>query len=119
MAFRFGNGFFEPLWNNSYIDHVQITGAETVGVEQRGTFYEATGALRDMVPNHIMALVSLIAMEPPNSFESEPVRDEKTKVLRAIRPLKPEDVPLGRCAASTDPARSKASRCRAIARSRR
>ena len=93
MAFRFGNGFFEPLWNNSYIDHVQITDAETVGVEHRGTFYEATGALRDMVPNHIMALVSLVAMEPPNSFESEPVRDEKTKVLRAIRPLKPEDVP--------------------------
>jgi glucose-6-phosphate 1-dehydrogenase len=93
LAFRFGNGFFEPLWNNSYIDHVQITAAETVGVEHRGTFYEATGALRDMVPNHIMALVSLTAMEPPNSFDSEPVRDEKTKVLRAIRPLKPEDAP--------------------------
>jgi len=92
MAFRFGNGFFEPVWNNSYIDHVQITDAETVGVEHRGTFYESTGALRDMVPNHIMALVSLTAMEPPNSFDPEPVRDEKTKVLRAIRPLKPEDV---------------------------
>jgi glucose-6-phosphate 1-dehydrogenase len=92
LAFRFGNGFFEPLWNNSYIDHVQITVAETVGVEERGAFYEATGALRDMVPNHILALVSLTAMEPPNSFESEPVRDEKTKVLRAIRPFKPEDV---------------------------
>ncbi len=93
MAFRFGNGFFEPLWNNSYIDHVQITVAETVGVEERGAFYEATGALRDMVPNHILALVSLTAMEPPNSFDSEAVRDEKTKVLRAIRPLKAEDVP--------------------------
>jgi glucose-6-phosphate 1-dehydrogenase len=93
MAFRFGNGIFEPLWNNSYIDHVQITVAETVGVEHRGAFYEATGALRDMVPNHILALVSLTAMEPPNSFDSEPVRDEKTKALRAIRPLKPEDVP--------------------------
>ena len=93
MAFRFGNGIFEPLWNNSYIDHVQITVAETVGVEHRGAFYEATGALRDMVPNHILALVSLTAMEPPNSFDSEPVRDEKTKVLHAIRPLKPEDVP--------------------------
>ena len=92
IAFRFGNGFFEPLWNNNYIDHVQITVAETVGVEHRGAFYEATGALRDMVPNHILALLSLIAMEPPNSFESEPVRDEKTKVLRAIRPFKPEDV---------------------------
>ena len=93
LAFRFGNGIFEPLWNNNYIDHVQITVAETVGVEHRGAFYEATGALRDMVPNHILALVSLTAMEPPNSFDSEPVRDEKTKVLRAIRPLKPEDVP--------------------------
>src|ERR1700689_725650 len=93
LAFRFGNGFFGPLWNNRYIDHVQITVAETVGVEHRGAFYEATGALRDMVPNHILALVSLTAMEPPNSFDSEPVRDEKTKVLRAIRPIKPEDVP--------------------------
>ncbi|HEV2171907.1 MAG TPA: glucose-6-phosphate dehydrogenase [Candidatus Binatus sp.] len=93
MAFRFGNGIFEPLWNNSYIDHVQITVAETVGVEHRGAFYESTGALRDMVPNHILALVSLTAMEPPNSFDSEPVRDEKTKALRAIRLLKPEDVP--------------------------
>ena len=93
MAFRFGNGFFEPLWNNIHIDHVQITVAETVGVEHRGAFYESTGALRDMVPNHILALVSLTAMEPPNSFDSEPMRDEKTKVLRAIRPLKPDDVP--------------------------
>ncbi len=92
LAFRFGNGFFEPLWNNNYIDHVQITVAETVGVEHRGGFYEVTGALRDMVPNHIMALVSLTAMEPPISFDSEPLRDEKTKVLRAIRPLKPGDV---------------------------
>ena len=93
MAFRFGNGFFEPLWNNNYIDHVQITDSEIVGVEHRGSFYEATGALRDMVPNHIMAMVSLTAMEPPNSFESEPVRDEKTKVLRAIRPITPDQVP--------------------------
>ncbi len=93
MAFRFGNGFFEPLWNNNYIDHVQITVAETVGVEHRGTFYESTGALRDMVPNHILALVSLAAMEPPNSFASEPMRDEKTKLLRAIRPIKPTDIP--------------------------
>jgi glucose-6-phosphate 1-dehydrogenase len=94
MAFRFGNGFFEPVWNNNYVDHVQITVGETVGVEHRGAFYEATGALRDMVPNHILALVSLTAMEPPISFDSEPVRDEKTKVLRAIRPLKPAEVPL-------------------------
>ena len=92
LAFRFGNGFFEPLWNNNYIDHVQITVAETVGVEHRGSFYEVTGALRDMVPNHILALVSLTAMEPPNSFDSEPLRDEKTKVLRAIRPFTAEDI---------------------------
>jgi glucose-6-phosphate 1-dehydrogenase len=92
LAFRFGNGFFEPLWNNNYIDHVQITVAETVGVEHRGLFYEVTGALRDMVPNHILALLSLTAMEPPNSFDSEPLRDEKTKVLRAIRPFTAEDV---------------------------
>jgi len=92
LAFRFGNGIFEPLWNNGYIDHVQITVAETVGVEHRGAFYEITGALRDMVPNHILALVSLTAMEPPNSFDPEPLRDEKTKVLRAIRPIRPEDI---------------------------
>jgi glucose-6-phosphate 1-dehydrogenase len=92
LAFRFGNGFFEPLWNNNYIDHVQITVAETVGVEHRGAFYEVTGALRDMVPNHILALVSLTALEPPNSFDAEPLRDEKTKVLRAIRPFTAEDV---------------------------
>ena len=92
LAFRFGNGMFEPLWNNNYIDQVQITVAETVGVEHRGSFYEVTGALRDMVPNHILALVSLTAMEPPNSFDSEPLRDEKTKVLRAIREFTAEDV---------------------------
>jgi len=93
MAFRFGNGIFEPVWDRRYINHVQITVGETVGVEHRGGYYETSGALRDMVPNHILQLVALTAMEPPISFDSEPVRDEKTKLLRAIRPLKPEEVP--------------------------
>ncbi|MFI5351833.1 MAG: glucose-6-phosphate dehydrogenase, partial [Candidatus Binatales bacterium] len=92
MVFRFGNGIFEPIWNRRYIDHVQITAAETVGVEQRGSYYEGSGALRDMVPNHALQLLSMIAMEPPISFDSEALRDEKAKVLHAIQPLSPEDV---------------------------
>ncbi len=92
MAFRFGNGIFEPIWNRRYIDHVQITAAETVGVEQRGGYYDGTGALRDMVPNHTLQLVSMTAMEPPISFDSEAVRDEKAKALRAIQPISPEEV---------------------------
>ena len=86
LVFRFGNGIFEPIWNRRYVDHVQITVAETVGVEQRGGYYEESGALRDMVPNHTLQLLSMTAMEPPISFESEPVRDEKAKVLNAIQP---------------------------------
>ncbi len=92
MVFRFGNSIFEPIWNRRYIDHVQITVAETVGVEQRGLYYEESGALRDMIPNHIFQLIALIAMEPPSSFEADAVRDEKAKVLRAITPINPEDV---------------------------
>jgi glucose-6-phosphate 1-dehydrogenase len=92
LVFRFANGIFEPIWNRRYIDHVQITVAETVGVEQRGRYYEQAGALRDMVPNHLLQLLALTAMEPPSSFEAESVRDEKTKVLRAIQPLTPEEV---------------------------
>jgi glucose-6-phosphate 1-dehydrogenase len=92
MVFRFANGIFEPVWNRRYIDHVQITVAETVGVEQRGRYYDLAGALRDMVPNHLFQLLSLTAMEPPSSFEAEAVRDEKAKVLRAIQPLSPEEV---------------------------
>ncbi len=87
MALRFGNGIFEPLWNRNHIDHVQITAAETVGVEQRGKFYEPTGALRDMVPNHMFQLLAMTAMEPPNSFDADAVRAEKAKVLQAIKPL--------------------------------
>ena len=87
MALRFANGIFEPLWNRDHIDHVQITVAETVGVEHRAAFYEQTGAMRDMVPNHVFQLVSLTAMEPPNSFEPDAVRTEKTKALQAIVPF--------------------------------
>lgn len=87
MAFRFGNGFFEPMWNRDRIDHVQITVAETVGVGTRGTFYDATGALRDMVPNHLFQLLTMIAMEPPISFAPNAVRDRKQDVLAAVRPL--------------------------------
>lgn len=91
MVFRFGNGIFEPIWNRRYIDHVQITAAETVGVEQRGAYYESAGALRDMVPNHLLQLITLTAMEPPISFEPNAVRDEQAKILHAIH-LSPEEV---------------------------
>src|SRR6201981_3861125 len=87
MVLRFANGIFEPMWNRDHIDHVQITVAETVGVERRARFYEATGALRDMVPNHVFQLLSLIAMGPPNSFAADAVRNEKHKVLEAVHPL--------------------------------
>ncbi|HTV88188.1 MAG TPA: glucose-6-phosphate dehydrogenase [Stellaceae bacterium] len=91
MVMRFGNGIFEPLWNRDHIDHVQITVAETVGVERRAAFYEATGAVRDMVPNHVFQLLSLTAMEPPNSFAADAVRTEKDKVVEALVPLTGED----------------------------
>ncbi|MBV9861426.1 MAG: glucose-6-phosphate dehydrogenase [Alphaproteobacteria bacterium] len=92
MVLRFANGIFEPMWNRDHIDHVQITVAETVGVEHRASFYEQTGALRDMVPNHVFQLLSMTAMEPPNSFGADAVRTEKTKVLEAIIPLSEDDV---------------------------
>lgn len=92
MVFRFSNGIFEPIWNRSYIDSVQITVAETLGVEGRGAYYEHSGALRDMVPNHLFQLLSMIAMEPPNSFSPEDVRDEKYKVIKALNMLSPEEV---------------------------
>jgi glucose-6-phosphate 1-dehydrogenase len=92
LAFRFSNGIFEPIWNRRYIDNVQVTVAESVGVELRGGYYEEAGALRDMVPNHIFQLIALIAMEPPISFDASAVRDEKAKILHAIQPMKPEEV---------------------------
>jgi len=92
LAFRFANGIFEPIWNRRYIDHVQVTVAETVGVEQRGGYYDQSGTLRDMVPNHILQLISLTTMEPPISFQADAVRDEQSKILHAIQPLSSEDV---------------------------
>jgi glucose-6-phosphate 1-dehydrogenase len=87
LALRFGNGIYEPIWNRRYVDHVQITAAETIGVEDRGAFYEPTGALRDMVPNHLFQLLTMVTMEPPNTFDAEAVRNEKAKLVGAIAPV--------------------------------
>jgi len=95
MAVRFGNVLFEPLWNNHYVDHIQITVAETVGVGGRGAYYDKSGAMRDMVQNHLMQLLCLIAMEPPSHFSADAVRDEKLKVIRALQPLDPHHVVRG------------------------
>ncbi len=92
LVFRFGNGIFEPIWNRNYVDHVQITVAESLGVEDRGGYYDKAGAIRDMIQNHVMQLVALTAMEPPVAYEDKAVRDQKVNVLRAIRPFEREDV---------------------------
>jgi glucose-6-phosphate 1-dehydrogenase len=93
LVFRFGNGIFEPIWNRRHIDHIQITVAESIGVEGRGAFYEETGASRDFLQNHLLQLMCLVAMEPPATFDADALRDEKVKVLRAITDPSPEEVP--------------------------
>jgi glucose-6-phosphate 1-dehydrogenase len=95
MAIRFGNVLFEPLWNNHYVDHIQITVAETVGVGGRGGYYDKSGAMRDMVQNHLMQLLCLIAMEPPSEFGASAVRDEKLKVIRALQPVEAHHIVRG------------------------
>ncbi|MEM7073569.1 MAG: glucose-6-phosphate dehydrogenase [Pseudomonadota bacterium] len=102
MAIRFGNMLFEPLWNSQYVDHIQITVAEAVGVGGRGDYYDVSGAIRDMVQNHMMQLLCLIAMEPPAKFEPDAVRDEKLKVIRALDPAGSADVIRGQYEAATD-----------------
>jgi glucose-6-phosphate 1-dehydrogenase len=105
LVLRFGNGIFEPLWNRNYIDHVQITVAESLGIEQRAAFYEHAGALRDMVQSHVLQLASLVALEPPAAFDADDLRNEKIKVLQSIRPYTPEavarDIIRGQYAAGT------------------
>jgi glucose-6-phosphate 1-dehydrogenase len=92
LVFRFGNGIFEPIWNRNYIDHVQITVAESLGVEDRGGYYDQSGAIRDMVQNHVMQLVALTAMEPPVAMDGKAVRDQKVNVMQSIRPLDPQEI---------------------------
>jgi len=94
LAFRFGNGIFEPVWNRRYVNHVQITAAESIGVEGRGGYYQEAGALRDMIQNHLLQVTATIAMEPSAVYEPDAVRDERAKLLRSIRILTPEEVPL-------------------------
>src|SRR5450755_1733004 len=110
MAFRFGNGIFEPLWNRTYIDNVQITAAESIGVEGRGAYYQEAGALRDMIQNHLLQVMATVAMEPASSFTSDAVRDERAKLLRAIRIMRPDQVADNAVAGQYGPGRSGSER---------
>ena len=101
MALRFANGLFEPIWNRDRIDHVQITVSETIGIEDRGKFYEATGALRDMVPNHLFQLVAMTAMEPPASFDADAVRSKKAELFQAVHTLAPDNAARGQYGAGS------------------
>ena len=120
LMFRFSNSIFERLWNRESVDHVQITVSEKLGVGDRGGYYEEAGALRDMVQNHMLQVLSLIAMEPPVSLEAESVRDEKVKLLKSIRPLTPEDVAqTGRARTILRRHRRRPAACPATGRNRR
>src|SRR6202008_1337456 len=92
VLFRFANGIFEPLWNKNPIDHIQFTVDETVGVEGRGSYYDRNGVLRDMIQNHMFQMLAYLCMEPPGSFQADEIRNEKVKLLRAVRLMTPEDV---------------------------
>ena len=105
LAFRWGNGIFEPLWNRRYVNHVQITAAESIGVEGRGAYYQEAGALRDMIQNHLLQVMATVAMEPSGVFEPNAVRDERAKLLRSIRILKPDEVATHAVAGQYGPAR--------------
>ncbi len=94
LAFRFSNGIFEPLWNKNHVDHIQFTVAETVGVEGRGKYYDQTGVLRDMIQNHMFQMLAYLCMEPPASFKPDAVRNEKSKLLEAVRVMTPKEVAL-------------------------
>jgi glucose-6-phosphate 1-dehydrogenase len=105
LAFRFGNGIFEPLWNRRYVNHIQITAAESIGVGSRGAYYQESGALRDMIQNHLLQVMSTIGMEPPPAFDSSAVRDERAKLLRSVRILKHDEVLTHAVAGQYGPAR--------------
>ena len=96
--FRFANPIFEEIWNNSFIDHVQITIAEVIGIESRGSYYEKSGAIRDMVQNHVLQVLSLVALEPPMSMNPDDIRDQKVRVLKSLKKIKKEDLVVGQYA---------------------